>query len=249
MRTANLSLHCGSHPTTRDRLAAVATPPRTPSWVPIPHHRLLAGVQAALERAGLAVVTEAHSLSRDGTRYFGLLQVTNGADNPGDFGLVVGLRNSHDKSFPAGLVVGASVFVCDNLSFSGEVRLARKHTAHVERDLPQLIDRAVGRLGELRRTQEERFAAYRRRELTDGAAHDLLIQALDARVVAVTRIPEVLREWRTPHHPEFRVGRTAWRLFNAFTESLKGGLDVLPRRTQALHGLLDAACGLAVSRN
>src|SRR5262249_30769696 len=145
-----------------------------------------------LERAGLSVVSEAHGLSRDGARYFGLLEVVNGRPD-GDFGLVVGLRNSHDKSFPAGLAVGAHVMVCDNLSFSGEVSLARKHTAHVERDLPQLIDRAVGRLGDLRRSQEERFAAYKGKEFADSAAHDLLVRALDARVLPVTRLPDVLR--------------------------------------------------------
>src|SRR5262245_8244236 len=248
MRKTNLMLHAGARAVSRDLVAAVATPPRTDTWVPIPHGRLLEGVQTALGRAGLAVVTEAHGLTRDGDRYFGLLQVANGHASD-DFGLVVGLRNSHDKTFPAGLVVGASVFVCDNLSFSGEIRLARKHTVHVERDLPQLIERAVGRLGDLRRTQDARFAAYKGRELTDGAAHDLVIQALDARVLPVTRIPNVLREWREPRHPEFHDGRTAWRLFNAFTESLKGNLDALPARTQALHGLLDGACGLAVARN
>jgi hypothetical protein len=232
----------------RDRLTTVATPPRTATWVPIPHDRLLSGVQTSLERAGLSVVSEAHGLTRDGLRYFGLLQVANGHD-AGDFALVVGLRNSHDKSFPAGLAIGASVFVCDNLSFSGEVKLARKHTTHVERDLPQLIESAVGRLGDLRRTQEARFSAYRQRELADGAAHDLVIQALDSRVIPVTQIPAVLREWREPRHPEFRDGRTAWRLFNAFTESLKGNLDALPRRTQALHGLLDGVCGIAASTN
>ena len=84
--------------------------------------------------------------------------------------------------------------------------------------------------------------------LVDSAAHDLLVQALDARVLPVTRLPDVLREWRQPRHAEFRAYKTAWRLFNAFTEALKGNLDALPRRTQALHGLLDAACGLAVSR-
>jgi Domain of unknown function (DUF932) len=244
MRKTNLCLHCGARSVTREQVAAVMTPARTTTWVPIPHDRLLAGVQCSLERAGLSVVTEAHGLSGNGDRYFGLLQVANG-ENPEDFGLVVGLRNSHDRTFPAGLVVGASVFVCDNLSFSGEVRLARKHTAHVERDLPQLIDRAVGRLGDLRRTQEARFIGYKQHELTDGAAHDLVIRALDAQVVPVTRVPDVLEEWRTPRHPEFREGRTAWRLFNAFTETLKGRLDALPARTQALHGLLDAACGLA----
>jgi len=248
MRKSTLCLHCGSRAVTREQVATVATPARTATWVPIPHDNLLAGVQTCLERAGLSVVSEAHGLGHDGNRYFGLMQVVNGHAD-GDFGLVVGLRNSHDRTFPAGLVVGASVFVCDNLSFSGEIRLARKHTAHVERDLPQLIERAVGRLGDLRRAQETRFAAYKGHELTDAAAHDLVVQALDARVIPVTRIPQVLAEWRVPRHPEFREGKTAWRLFQGFTESLKGNLDALPVRTQALHGLLDAACGLAVSCN
>jgi hypothetical protein len=73
-----------------------------------------------------------------------------------------------------------------------------------------------------------------------------VIQALDSRIVPVTKLPDVLHEWRQPRHPEFGQGRTAWRLFNAFTELLKGNLNELPRRTQALHGLLDAACGLVV---
>jgi Domain of unknown function (DUF932) len=248
MHTAKLFLHTGANSVTREQVETVPTPERTASWVPIPHARLLGGVRHSLEQVGLTVLSEAHGLSRDGARYFGLLQVANG-HNPDDFGLVVGLRNSHDKTFPAGLVVGANVFVCDNLSFSGEVRLARKHTVYVERDLPSLIDRAVGRLGDLRRTQEARFTAYKETELSDGAAHDLVIRSLDGRVVPVTRIPDVLREWREPRHPEFREGRTAWRLFNAFTESLKGRLDALPTRTQALHGLLDSVCGLATSCN
>ena len=248
MKKSNLVLHTDARSASREQIALVPTPARTKSWVPIPHDRLLDGVQGCLERAGLSVVTEAHGLTPDGTRYFGLLQVAQD-DTDGDFGLVVGLRNSHDKTFPAGLVVGASVFICDNLSFSGEVKLARKHTAHVERDLPQLIERAIGRLGELRRTQDERFARYRQHELSDGNAHDLLIRSIDSRVLPITHLPLVLREWREPRHSEFREGRTAWRLFNAFTEGLKGNLDALPRRTQSLHGLLDSACGLAVSRN
>src|SRR4051812_3235813 len=154
---ANLMLHCGANKIDGEQLVAVATPERTATWVPIPHERLLSHVLGTLGRSGLEVVSEAYGLTRDGARYFGLLQV---AGTAADFGLVVGLRNSHDKSFPAGLVVGASVFVCDNLSFSGEVRLARKHTAHVERDLPQLVQRAVGRLADLRRTQEQRFLTY-----------------------------------------------------------------------------------------
>jgi hypothetical protein len=178
-------------------------------------------------------------------RFFGLLQVSDGL-RANDFGLTIGVRNSHDQSFPAGLVVGATVFVCDNLSFSGEIKLARKHTIHIARDFPQLIDAAIGQLGTLRRSQETRFAAYKQHELTDAAAHDLLVQALDARVLPVTKIPLALEEWRTPRHPVFEEhGKSAWRFFNAITEAVKGSdLQILPRRTQALHGILDAACGL-----
>lgn len=98
MYKTNLCLHCGAHAVSRDQVASVLTPARTASWVPLPHDRLLTGVQSALERVGLSVVTEAHGLTRDGQCYFGLLQLNNGqADH--DFGLVVGLRNSHDKSY------------------------------------------------------------------------------------------------------------------------------------------------------
>ena len=247
MHAANLILHAGAHAIERTALAAVATPERTATWVPLPHDRLLSGIQSTLEHAGLSVVTEAHGLTNNGARYFGLLQVKSGSSqDDGDFGLVVGIRNSHDKTFPAGLVVGASVFVCDNLSFSGEIKLARKHTVYVERDLPNLIERAVGQLGELHRTQGERFAGYKHTQIGDSTAHDLIVRALDARVIPVTLIPDVLKEWREPSHPEFAQDRSAWRLFQAFTESLKSNLDALPKRTIALHGILDLACGLVV---
>ena len=61
-----------------------------------------------------------------------------------DYGLVIGLRNSHDKSFPASIALGSGVFVCDNLAFSAEVTIARRHTRFIERDLPRVVHTAVG---------------------------------------------------------------------------------------------------------
>jgi hypothetical protein len=51
------------------------------------------------------------------------------------------------------------------------------------------------------------------------------------------------RRSRGPRHDEFQA-RTLWTLFNSFTEVLKGNLNELPRRTEALHGLLDSYVGL-----
>jgi hypothetical protein len=240
----SLMLSRGSHIVTREDLVEVHTPEPTGSWCPISHYDLVTGVQATLERSGLVVMREEHGIWRDGARYFGLIEIANDSQ-AGDYGLIIGVRNSHDRSFPAELVIGGRVFVCDNLSFHGEVRLARRHTCGIRRDLPSLIERAVGQLGDLRHSQAQRFDAYKLLELSDSQVHDLVIQALDAQIVPATRIADVLAEYRKPRHQEFiDAGRTGWRLFNSFTEVLKGAIDRLPRRTQALHGLLDTACGL-----
>lgn len=249
MKTLDLSLHVGTNRVDLDGLEKVKTPERQGIWCPIPHDRLVNGVRGALVRSGLKVVHEAHALAHDGDRYFGLLQLSSGNGSHADaedYGIVVGLRNSHDKTFPAGLVVGSSVFVCDNLAFSGEISIARKHTTNIGRDLPQLIEAAVGQLGDARKHQSERISLYKGTELSDARVHDLLIQSVDARIVPISRVPDVLNEWRTPSHPEFAASKSGWRLFNAYTEVLKGSnLFSRPRATQALHGLLDTACGMA----
>ena len=241
----NLIVHCGGHRVDRAQVELCPTPERTPTWVPIPHGRLLNEVENTLGRAGLRVVNEAHALSHDGQRYFGLLELANGHGHA-DYALVLGLRNSHDKTFPAALALGSGVFVCDNLAFSAEIVLARKHTVFIGRDLPQLVSTAMGRLGEARQVQERRITAYQETPLSDAQMHDLAVRALDSRVIPVTKLPEVVSEWRQPRHPVFaQGGRTAWRAFNSFTEVLKGGdLTTLVRRTQSLHGLLDVTCGL-----
>src|SRR6516225_6713611 len=78
MNRCNLILHCGAQAVGREQVHTVATPSRTGTWVPVPHAVLLEEVQRVLEQSGLQVVGEAHGLTREGARYFGLLQVANG---------------------------------------------------------------------------------------------------------------------------------------------------------------------------
>jgi len=240
---ATLMVHCGGQEVARERLAGTETPPATATWHPIPHDVLLREVEEALGMNHLRVTAERHALAREGDRYFGLLQVANGKE-PGDHSWVLGLRNSHDQSFPAGLVVGSRVFVCDNLAFSGEIVIARRHTRWILRDLPRLVLGGVGQLAGRWHSQEERFARYRATPVADRDAHDLMIRALDARAVTMAQVPEVLRHWRRPEHPEFR-DRSAWSLFNAFTSAVgAGSVWLVARRTQVLHGVFDSHCGL-----
>jgi len=242
-KSPNLILHCGAHTADLDEVKTVKTPRSTSSWCPIPHHRLIETVQKTLASTNLRIGTQAHSLSHEGQRYFGLMEI-KGRKTDDDYCWVLGLRNSHDKTFPAGVVAGAQVFVCDNLAFSGEVKFARKHTRFIVRDLPQIAERAIGQLLAKWHDQDKRIAAYKEADIADTDAHDLIIRATDVGVCSNRLIPSVLHEWREPKHTVFE-NRNVWSLFNAFTESLKdGNLAELPKRTEALHGLLDVHVGL-----
>src|SRR5436190_20921586 len=243
----NLILHCGAKNVPRSTVEKATTPPASATWVPVPHGRFLEQVESTISGSVLTVVNQAHALWNDGARYFGLLEVANGQAHD-DYGLVIGLRNSHDKSFPAAIALGSAVFVCDNLAFSAEVTIARRHTRFIERDLPRVVHTAVGRLADMRGQQDERIDAYKESDLSDPAAHDLLIRAVDAHVLPVTQVPAVLEQWRTPSHEEFSAdGKTVWRFHNAMTHVWKErNLAALPHPSQALHGLLDPVCGLAV---
>jgi len=244
----NLILHCGANLADRRAVEKVKTPRATETWTPIPHIQLITQVEHAIKSNHLSVGTFVHSLSHEGQRYFGLMEINN-PDNAEDYCLVLGLRNSHDKTFPAGIVAGASIFVCDNLSFSGEVKLARKHTRFIVRDLPNIVQQGIGRLMEKWHDQSTRFNAYKHRSIDDTQAHDIIIRATDVGVCSNRLIPTVLKEWREPRHDVFHE-RNVWSLFNSFTEALKEtSLPELPKRSEALHGLLDSHVGLAFGSN
>ncbi len=241
-RSPKLCLHCGGNEVTRDEVQSTETPRATATWQPIPHNELIEEVEAALELNHLKIGRVAHSLSHEGLRYFGLIEVSSRELRERDYAYVLGIRNSHDKKFPAGLVAGASVFVCDNLSFSGEIRVTRKHTRFIRRDLVTLVQGSIGKLMNAWHQQDQRIARYKEHELTDEQVHDLVIRSVDIGILPNRNVPGVLREWRDPRYEEFQP-RTAWSLFNSFSEVLKGNLAELPRRTECLHGLLDSEVG------
>lgn len=241
----NLILHCGASHVTRDDVDNAATPANTATHYPIPHSQLVERIQDQLGEAGYNVVQEAYGLTNEAQRFFGLMQLVHENDQKlQDHSIVIGVRNSHDKSFQASIVAGSGVFVCDNLSFSGEIKVARKHTRHILRDLNGLTHRAISQLAAKYREQELAFAAYQDTELSDEGAAHLILQGMDRKVYPASAAPKVWAEWREPKHEEFKT-RNVWSLFNAVTEVAKEWSPVLSMsRTQLLHGLCDAKCGI-----
>ena len=237
---------CGSESTraTFEEVESVKTPEATETWRPIGHSFLIDKVKNRLEATGFKVENEAHNLARNGQRYFGLYQVTHKDRQSNERGTILGLRNAHDKCFPAGLCAGDAPFVCDNLIFHNEVVLARRHTKNILNDLDGVISRTLGKLFGMWNTQDNRIEAYKDFDLTNSHANDLVIRAFQAKAIGKTQIADVIGQWEASDHPEF-WDRNMNSFYNAFSEVYKGNVNALPKRSEALHSVLDAEVGFA----
>lgn len=222
-----------------EQLLGVETPEATESHMPIPHHLLVKLIREAVANAGLEIVSEEHGLHRGGLRYFGGFALTGKTINGPDRQVVLGARNSHDKAFAAAICIGNRVICCENLCFAADIKLARRHTVNILADLPRVIADAVGRCVSHWNDMGVRIEKYKQTILTNEEAENLVIRLVDARALPSREIYNVITEFRTPRHDEFK-GNSMWTLYNALTECLKGSdLSKLPFRTMCAQSILD----------
>ena len=212
---------------------------RAVSYQPIAHHEVVDRTKGFLNQNGFTIQDEVHSLARGNQHYFGLFAVDHPNREASDRGCVVGIRNSHDKTFPAGLCAGDAPFVCDNLIFTNTIKLARRHTRNILNDLDTTINRAIGKLFNFWHGQDQRIEAYKNRSIGNVLAHDLIIKAVRAGALPKSKVLDVADQWESSDHIEFR-DRNVNSLYNAFTEVYKGNLVALPNRSDALHSVLDS---------
>lgn len=237
MNTPNLVLHCGANAVERTALSGVVIPKTTESYKPLPYCDFVDMVEDQLQEFGFRFGNEAHALMKDGSRYFGIASLLNGKQNE-QHALVVGMRSSLDKSIAPSIAFGADCFVCDNLSFTGEVVISRKQTRFIGDDIRPLIYDAVSNVTVMQQNQDRRFEIYQNTKVLSNKAGAVICEMYRRGIVNTTKLGKVIEEWDNPKH-DFG-GRTAWRLFNATTEALKGTpvLD-MPQRTIKLQTLLD----------
>jgi hypothetical protein len=220
-----------------EALVKSPTPKGTETHTPIPHHKLVNMTRQALWRAGLKITEEEHALARGGLRYFGGFALKGTGAKGRDRKIVLGLRNAHDKSFAASVAVGNQMMVCENLCFSSDVKLARKHTTHILGDLPRVLASAVARVTSHWQDMGSRIESYKETEVE--SASDLIVQLVDAKAFPARDIYKAVEEFRNPRHEEFKGG-SLWTLYNSITENLKGGdLTKLADRTMRMQSIFD----------
>lgn len=218
-----LVAHVDSGIVTYDQLKNYVPPPATRTWRPLAHIELVDGIKDGLAALGLEVNREVFAVSHNGLKLFGIMDL-KGELIPG-IGKTLGFRHGNDKQIKVKLVSGGRVFVCDNMSLSGESTvLDRFHKWNwtLRDDLCRALDRFQDQSVELGHLIERAQA----RSITDESAKstlaDLLFDgtvtyqifkvAYDTYFEKATRLPEEYAD---------SAPRSAWGLHNALTRALK----------------------------
>jgi hypothetical protein len=234
-------LHSGANAVSYDDLRAVNTPEPTSSHVPVPHHEIVELMRFTLGFHQHEIAEEHHAITPDGARYFGIMCLRSPY---GEYTDMLGLRNSHDKSLPIGIAFGSRVFVCDNLAFSADHVIRRKHTVRAKRELPALLADIIQPLKDQRIAQNQKLLSYQGTELTDAQADQAIMQMYRQDVIGVQAIGKVLDAYEDPPHNWGE--KTAWRLWNAATFALAGKVTERPDITKSLHQVIDGVCSHVV---
>jgi hypothetical protein len=199
-------------------------PARTESYSPVPHSYFLETVQNVIgARGDLEVTGNRIYTNLNGEKLVGFTTVKfRGMEVDPEFGLemMLGYKNSYDKSMAAALVAGASVMICSNGCIGGDMlTFKRKHTGTIEEELVEKTALAVNCMRDGFANLVLEVDIMRDYALTPRQKAELLgIMYFEEDMVSPNQLSIIKKEIINSNH--FR-GNTLWDLYNNVTESLK----------------------------
>ena len=207
---------------TRAELANLKTPMPTRSWMPVSHYDIANETINALQQVNYEILSERWTLSRADQRIFGVIDLRLPIAEAGKgVNVAIGVRSGYDKTLPFGIVAGSRVYVCSNLSFSGEISYKRKHTINGFDDFLRNLEQSIIRLQDYAAYEAARIQKWMNFELKTEQADALLLALFESQTLSVRHFKGIMEEYRNPSYHEFAGRITLWNFFNRITTALK----------------------------
>jgi hypothetical protein len=208
----------GSYRIEREELAKIPVPaPMGEFHKPVQHIDLVQAIEDELTDRSIRIVSREFGVARKGLHFFGAMVLEYGVEDTHQIAL--GMRSTNDMTLAIQLVVGAQVFVCSNLVFSGQtIALHRKHTTGL--DLASEVDQGIDRF--FRQTDQfgASLQALKQAVLTADEAKCMMFDSVMDKVIPASKMPDVAKRYFEPPHAEYGAD-SRWTLHNAYTDVLK----------------------------
>lgn len=200
----------------RQQLGLVSLPDKTPSYTPVPHLEIINSIQEQLDKKNMIITSEDYRVARDGKQLIGYLGIES-FDK--EIGFMIGFKNSYDKSMSLGFASGGKVWLCSNGCVKGDIRLIRKHTGSVDKEIKEKI---VNTIEHFETSLNSIISDREKLKLVDVSKR---VQAeligrlyLEEDLITSTQINIIKHELK---FSENFKDSSAWSLYNHVTESLK----------------------------
>jgi len=217
--------------------------PMGPKHYPTRHDWSFNEVIEGLVPQGWRIAWEQYVLHQDQDKNidnaFMLLGIGSTDMQGNDYERIIGARNSGTQHFSFQVGAGNRVFVCDNLAFSAEFVVGRKHTKNIMRDVPILMGSAMADISDAFMSQDRRIDLYKGIGLDRKDQHNIMMECVRRGAVPPSQLKHWIGEVDSPAHEEFSDD-SAWSFQNSFTELAKRwNFPVMQHRTQVLTGVMD----------
>lgn len=215
----NFKMHAGAEVIKYEDLDLIPMPQQTDTYQPVSHFHLAKLIKTISQDLlhGYALRSENYGVAREGQRFFGALSFKNGDT---ETGLSIGVRNSYDKSMTIGIVAGMSIFVCDNLAFSGDITILRKHSKNVWDEMENQIVSTCYKAAHQYKNIANDVTQLKCIEMTNDQGFAELGKMFGHGLVGPRQAVALKNEWLKPRHEVWQA-RNAWSLYNCATQVLK----------------------------
>lgn len=225
-------------------LGTLPVPKAVGRHVPLGHSTTYEMVKSAVRTAGYSILDRTIGLTDSGDRMFAMMLVASDSmltpkarkakpltRNPnsleGDFGQIIALRSSYDKSMAQTLLAGSQVMVCSNLNFYAEHIVKALNTKNAATALDERLAPAMELVATSLAKQDAFINELKSIEIDDAYANDVMVRAAWDKHITWMDIPAVASAYYEPEHEAFEP-RTSWSLFNAFTTAQTPLLRISP---------------------
>lgn len=244
MSTTAMVVHTDAAKVSFEVLRALPIPQKLgPRHHPLHHADLLQAVKDEARSRNLEIAEEQYAITAEGRKLFALLTFMNtGLDG---MGWSLGIRNSIDQDIAARGVGGSKVFICDNMSLSGdEFLFAHKNTRGLVGRIKEIVSGAFERYLRRMLVFDKRVLELQAAVISDNAARVAIYKAFVEHKVAALRLLPAVDEAYFVHGAEVsndspqrkqavqdakgqvevypEVVKNQWGVHNAFTRVFKG---------------------------
>ena len=235
--TNQLLTQCGSECCSLEQLLTIPEPAKTRTYTPLNHYDFAVNVLTIASDLlkGYRFDGDAYALSSDGKKMFGVITYRKIQQSPNEeLKLAIGLRNSHDRSFSAGLTIGSTVLVCDNMVFSGDVTVMRRHQGEgMHEDLHDQIISAIYRSQHNMMQISEDVDLMKQVPMSLQEKYEFLGVLTGEGILSPSQSSAAFKELWNPS-----ILDTLWAGYNCATEALKSSpVHHILKRHSGLHHL------------